>query len=75
MSQENVEIGEQEPWWVMGKSLAFVFGVPIGIAVGVIVGAVLEIVGVPHSGPVGLLSGFDIPGRGKLANPLDESSS
>jgi hypothetical protein len=42
----------------MGKSLAFVFGVPVGIFVGVIVGAVFEIAHLPHSAAWGLLSGF-----------------
>jgi hypothetical protein len=56
MSQEN-EIG-LEHWRAMAKSLAFVYGVPIGIGVGVIVGAISELRGDDHSAALGLLIGF-----------------
>jgi hypothetical protein len=57
MSHERRETGGHEPWWTMGKSLIFVFGVPIGIFVGVLVGAAFEVTNVPHSAAWGLLIG------------------
>jgi hypothetical protein len=45
-------------WWVMGKPLAFVLGVPTGIVVGVLVGAILDLVGYSHGAAAGALSGL-----------------
>lgn len=42
----------------MGKSLALVYGVPIGIFVGAVVGASLQVADVDNGGAIGLLSGF-----------------
>jgi hypothetical protein len=47
-----------ERWWVMGKSLGFVYGVPFGIAAGAISGAIFEMVHIPHGAAWGLVIGF-----------------
>jgi hypothetical protein len=57
MFEAKRDRGERESWWIVGKSLFVVYGMPIGIAVGVVVGAGLEIRDFQHSAAKGLLVG------------------
>jgi hypothetical protein len=58
MSQEGNATNGLESWTVIGKSLAFVYGVPIGIGLGAIAGALIEILHGSHSTAWGLLIGI-----------------
>ena len=58
MAEERGEPEWRGGWLAMGKSIGFVYGVPIGITLGVIAAAILEIRDAPHPAATGLLIGF-----------------